>query len=520
MRRIIIAILFITFQVQISFKVQAQSSIQWQKCLGGDDSDIASSTQQTSDGGYIVAGSTLSKNGDVIGNHGLFDLWVVKLDGSGIIQWEKALGGSNIDYASAVRQTNDGGYIVVGETTSNDGDINGFHGDKDAWIVKLSNIGAIEWQKALGSSGWDNARSVELTADGGYMVAGQAGLNDGDVSGNHGGLDFWVVKLNSVGDIEWQKPLGGSSDDNALSIKSSSDGGYIVVGETRSNDGDVSGFNGNVDFWVAKLNSSGDIEWQNALGGSGLDVASDVVETSDGFMVCGYVGSHNSGDVTGHHSSLDYWIVKLTKMGDLVWQKCFGGNNFDYARSIIQTYDGNFVIAGEVKSVDGDVEGNYGIQMIWILKLNPMGELIWKKILGGTEGENCGSIQQTSDGGYILGGLSWSNNGDVSGNHGRSDFWVVKLSPESSPTTEVQSAPLKIHPNPAQQSIFLNIPAEEPILSVCITDLLGREVSRQGSTNVEVTAGEVDIADLVSGFYLVHAMTASGNSYCGKFWKE
>ncbi|MFN0174967.1 MAG: T9SS type A sorting domain-containing protein [Saprospiraceae bacterium] len=511
MKKILFILVFFSFPFA-SPKLSAQPPIQWQKCLGGDDSDSATSTQQTSDGGYIVAGTTLSNNGDVSGNQGFFDFWVVKLDNLGAIEWEKTLGGSNHDLASTVRQTTDEGFIVVGVTESTDGDVLGNHGDKDAWVVKLSNMGVLEWQKALGSSGWDAANSIELTVDGGFIIAGVASANDGDVSGNQGFQDFWVVKLNSSGAMEWQKSLGGTSDDYALSIKPTFDGGYIVVGETLSNDGDVSGNNGNVDFWVVKLNSLGDIEWQNALGGGGLDVASDVVETTNGFVVCGYTGSHNSGDVTGHHSSLDYWIVKLAKTGELLWQKCYGGNNFDYARSIVQTNDGMFLIAGEVKSTDGDVEGNFGTQMIWVLKLNELGGIVWKKILGGTDGEGSGSIQQTNDNGYILAGYSWSNDGDVSGNHGSSDFWIVKLSPGSTPTSTPLTQPLDIFPNPASHTITLQIASEEPTLSLFITDFLGRQISQHTISNGE----SVDIATLPTGLYLLTATTPSGKVFSGK----
>jgi hypothetical protein len=518
MKTLLIALLFFNGLVAIS----AQPSIEWQKCLGGEAYDIAASSQQTLDGGYIVAGSTLSNNGEVSGNQGLFDFWVVKLDTAGSVLWKKVFGGSNFDLASAVRQTIDGGFIIVGVTESNDRDVTGNHGDKDAWVVKLSSTGVLQWQHALGGSGWEEAKSVELTPDGGYIVAGQASSNDGNVSGNHGALDFWVVKLSSLGALEWQKSLGGTGDDGALSIKPTTEGGYIVVGETLSNDGDVSGNNGNVDFWVVKLGSSGEVEWQNALGGNGLDVASDVVETNDGFVVCGYTGSHNSGDVTGHHSSLDYWVLKLTKSGDLLWQKCYGGNSFDYARSIAQTNDGMFILSGEVKSTDGDVEGNYGVQMIWVLKLNEVGEIIWKKILGGTEGEGSGSIQQTSDFGYILAGYSWSKNGDVSGNHGEADFWIVKLSPESSPTIGPTSLPLEIYPNPATHTISIQVPQNQALdtgempLSIRITDLLGKEISQQ-----TLPAGTpIDITALPNGLYLLTAATSSGKVFSGIFTKQ
>ncbi len=170
------------------------------------------------------------------------------------ITWQKCLGGSSLDDVLSIQQTSDGGYIVAGYTGSDDGDVSGKHGDLDFWVVKLSSTGSLQWQKCLGGSSLDDARSIQQTSDGGYVVAGYAYSNDGDVSGNHGNAaDFWVVKLSSTGSLQWQKCLGGSGDDGVGSIQQTSDGGYIVAGSTNSNDGDVSGNHGDLDFWVVKL---------------------------------------------------------------------------------------------------------------------------------------------------------------------------------------------------------------------------------------------------------------------------
>ena len=298
-------------------KLSSSGRIEWQKCLGGrdGDGDWAESIQQTSDGGFIVAGWTWSNDGDVSGNHGGSDYWVVKLNSSGRIVWQKCLGGSDDDGASSIQQTSDGGFIVAGVTESNDGDVSGNHGGKDCWVVKLNPSGDIVWQKCLGGSDDDGASSIQQTSDGGFIVAGCTWSNDGDVSGNHGGPDFWVVKLNSSGDIIWQKCLGGSDDDGASSIQQTSDGGFIVTGSTGSNDGDVSGNHSNWDYWVVKLNSSGRIEWQKCLGGSDFDDTYSIQQTSDGgFIVAGYTES-NDGDVSGNHGRTDYWVVKLSPSG-------------------------------------------------------------------------------------------------------------------------------------------------------------------------------------------------------------
>src|SRR5690606_33017833 len=164
------------------------------------------------------------------------------------------------DAANSIQQTADGGYIAAGSSSSNDGDVTGNNGDDDFWILKLNTTGNIEWQKSMGGSANDRPYSIQQTEDGGYIVAGSSSSNNGDVSGNHGNTDYWVVKLNTVGEITWQKSLGGSSLDIARSIRQTADGGYIVAGNSRSLDGDVTGNNGEFDYWVVKLNSSGTIE--------------------------------------------------------------------------------------------------------------------------------------------------------------------------------------------------------------------------------------------------------------------
>ena len=493
----------------------AQPTIQWQKCLGGSNAEEAYSIQQTSDGGYIVAGKTSSSNEDVTEYHGFGDFWVVKLTSDGEIQWQRALGGSSIDFAYSVLQAADGGYIVAGFAESTDGDIMGNHGDKDAWVVKLNPAGTIEWQKCLGGSGWDEASSVQQTSDGGYIIAAQTRSSNGDVTGYHGGFDFWLVKLSGTGNIEWQKALGGSLNDIPYSVKQTSDGGYIVVGESDSIDGDATGLHGSSDLWVVKLNPSGDIEWQKMLGSTIFDTANDVFPTTDGgYLVAGLI-SLGDGDVSVYYSGLDAWVVKLNSLGEIQWQKTLGGSKQDYAQSLQQTYDGGYIIGGSSSSIDGDVIGNDGGVDAWVVKLTHEGDILWQKTFGGTQAEKAYSIQRTSDEGYVFAGFAWSNNGDVSGVHGYNDFWVVKLSPESSPTTEASTLPLEIFPNPATNSISLTIPTEEPILSLSITDLLGQELRRETILDTK----QIDVSALPWGLYFLKATAPSGKVFAGKFIK-
>ena len=403
-------------------KLGGSGNIQWQKSLGGSGHDYAQSIQLTTDGGYIVAGYTASNDGDVSGYYGQGDFWIVKLDGSGNIQWQKTLGGSERDRAESIQQTTDGGYIVAGSSRSNDGDVSGIHGNQDFWIVKLDAIGSIQWQRTLGGSASDFALSIQQTADGDYIVAGHTWSYDGDVSGNHG-EDFWIVKLDAFGSIQWLKTLGGIESEQPKSIQLTTDGGYILAGGTHSNDGDVSGNHGEglpltPDYWIVKLDGSGNIQWKKTLGGSRAEYAKSIQPTTDGgYIVAGYSQS-NDGDVLGNHGEGDFWIVKLDVSGNIQWQKSLGGSDRDGAESIQQTTDGGYIVAGYTESNDGDVLGNHyhGQEDYWIVKLDGSGTIQWQKSFGGSENEGAESIQQTADGGYIVAGSARSNNGDILGN--------------------------------------------------------------------------------------------------------
>ena len=402
-------------------------AIQWQKSLGGSMNDEAWSIKPTSDGGYIVAGGSESNDSDVSGNHGNWDYWVVKLDDAGAIQWQKSLGGSLGDFAYSIQQTSDGGYVVAGESGSNNGDVSGNHGLNDYWVVKLNETGDIQWQKSLGGSNNDFGYSIQQTSDGGYIVSGTTAANNDEVSGNHGGYDYWVVKIDDTGAIQWQKSLGGSGNDDAASIQQTTDGEYIVTGASASNDDEVSGNHGGYDYWAVKLTDTGAIQWQKSLGGTGNDYGYAVQQTTDGgYIIAGYSGSNDS-EVSGNHGIYDYWIVKLNDTGAIQWQKSLGGDTIDNAYSIRQTSDGGYIVAGFSGSNDGDVSGNHGSYDYWIVKLNDIGTVQWQKSLGGSGMDEAYEIQQTPDGGYIVAGYSNSNDGDVSGNHGGYDYWVVKL---------------------------------------------------------------------------------------------
>ena len=420
---LVTALLIVVGVAQVTAAAAGPPAVQWQRCLGGTDLpwawvDEASAVQQTADGGCVVAGSTQSTDGDVAGNHGGTDAWVVKLDPAGGIEWQRCLGGTGTDWATDVQQTADGGYIVAGSTASTDGDVTGVHGGFDAWMVKLSPAGGIQWQRCLGGTGADHANAVAQAGDGGYILAGSTASSDGDVVGYHGPHpygsfypDLWVVKLDPGGAPAWQSRLGGSDGEVALDVRQTADGGYVVAGVASSADGEIGvdfpGSYVDTDAVVVKLDAGGTPEWHASLGGAEDDAANSVDQTPDGgYIVAGTVRSlWGSGDVYGNHGNADAWVVKLNATGWFVWQRSLGGTSSDSADEVRRTADGGYIVGGRTASTDGDVTGFHGGGGdAWVVKLNATGGLAWQRCLGGTNDDSAGALQPTTDGGYIVAG--------------------------------------------------------------------------------------------------------------------
>jgi len=361
-------LLFILFLVQFS----TFNLYPWFKHYGDTSYDGAVSIQQTSDVGYIVAGSTESYT------FGGSDFAIYKLDSAGNQVWFKHYGGPNYEYGQSIQQTSDGGYIVAGQTDSftNGGD--------DMAIYRLDSSGNKVWFKHYGGTQYDYGRSIQQTSDGGYIVAGLSN------SFTHGNYDFAIYKLDSSGSKVWFRHYGGSSDDRAHSIRQTSDGGYIVAGYT------VSYSHGSIDFAIYRLDSSGNKVWFRHYGGLYGDNAHSIQQTSDGgYIVAGQTDSFTYG-------SGDFGIYKLNSSGNKVWFRHYGGTNTELANSIQQTSDGGYIVAGHTKSY------TYGDQDYCLYKLNSSGNKAWFKHYGGTNTDNARSMEQTSDGGYIIAGATKS----------------------------------------------------------------------------------------------------------------
>jgi len=340
------------------------------------------------------------------------------------IEWQKTFGGSDYDQLNSMQQTADGGFICAG---SSDSDISGdktenSHGGYDFWVLKLDSSGSIQWQNTIGGNGQDFLNSIQLTNDGGYICGGYSDSNvSGDKSENSkGGTDYWIVKLDSAGNVQWDKTIGGSLWDYMYSIQQTSDGGYICGGMSESNiSGDkIENSQGGQDYWVVKLDMNGDIQWQNTIGGNQDDVLMSVNETTDGGFICGgYSLSWNTGDkIETSWGQEDYWIIKLNSSGVIQWQNDIGSSGSEHFQSIWQTSDGGFICGGYSNSnIMGDkTENSHGSYDFWIIKLDSVGNIQWQNTLGGSTFEIHYNLRETLDGGYVCVGMTTS---DISGEH-------------------------------------------------------------------------------------------------------
>jgi hypothetical protein len=365
--------------------------VHWANVIGGFSWRMSGrkGIKETSDGGYIVTCITgeLDDSGDI---------GIIKLNSSGAIMWQRAYGRRHIeDYPyGGIQETSDGGYIVAGFTMASN------YGTHIFWILKLNSSGDYEWQKTYGGEhDMDFPYSIQETTDGGYVVAGTT------YSFAVGECDYWILKLTEYGDIEWQRTYGGSGYDRAIHIQQTTDGGYVVAGVAESFRAG-SGYKWRGDYWILKLTENGDIEWQKTYGGGDFDRANSIHQTADG----GYIISGRTGHWPARKS--DFWILKLSSSGDIEWQRAYGygGATWETAGPIIPTSDGGYIIGGSTEPY-GDRE-----QVGLILKLTSNGDIKWQRTYGQT-GSDDGTfnIQETSDGRYIVLGdmLFTSGNHDL-----------------------------------------------------------------------------------------------------------
>ena len=373
----------IIFSVLFAIECYSQvPEILWQQCYGTSDTDYNFAISSTING-YIIALEVRTGEG-LTNYHGLYEIWVVATDTTGELIWERCYGGTNHDAPRKIVKANDDIFYILGGTSSADGDVQSYnHGYADLWVIKINSQGDLLWEKCYGSPGTDEPRDMILTPDGGFVMLARISYAGGDISQYYGSYDNWICKCDSLGNIEWEKTLGNDGLDNCVSMIINSENNIMMIGAAQKHGGLVECYPDEV--------------W---------------------------------GDV---------WLVELDLQGNIVSQHCYGGSDYDLGYSIFELNEG-YIFTASVTSNDGDVSGLHGPpggppngwDDIWVVRLNEQMDIIWQKCLGGFNGDSPNYITKIENNNIIVFGTTWSHDGDVSGNHSYqgaydTDIWAVKL---------------------------------------------------------------------------------------------
>lgn len=420
------------------------------KTFGGSDEDDAVSIVQANDGAYVILGSTKSTDGDLAGRTGNdSDYWLLKLSETGEKLWSKTYGGSDSDVATSIVNTSDGGYILTGYSESSDGDITINAGFQDYWVVKVDASGTMQWQKSFGFPGQDQAYKVLETSEGNYFVSGYFDIGacdpDPDIlcPGNdlqgggqttrsargarHGVGEYWGILMDANGTKIWRRYFGGSNNDRSYDAAQTNDGGFLITGASESFDFDITDDKGTYDFWAVRLSASGEKLWTKSFGGSEIDIGYALTKTQDGNYIM--VGDTRSmdGDVSMNNGNADAWVVKFDDNGAILWEKSFGGSEFDSARGIRQMANGSFVISGSSRSANGDLSSNNGQNDIWIFIIDANGNMTYQTSIGGANLDLGNDAIYTFNDEIVAIGNTESNDGDITTNRGTKDLVVIKI---------------------------------------------------------------------------------------------
>ena len=514
--------------------LQAQD-ILWERSYGGKHAEYLYDAIPTADYGFILAGSSISnKNGNKSeANKGDLDYWIWKMDEKGTPEWQKSFGGTGVDVLFSVKNTNDGGFILAGTSSSNKSEDkkDDSKGQEDFWIIKLDAKGKELWQRTIGGTSQEKLLSIAQTKDGGYILGGSSSSNKtvanskgkldefGKSENAKGNLDYWIVKLDSQGKKEWDKTLGGKYYDELKSIEQTQDEGFILGGYSNSPiSGDKTEANiGQGDYWVIKLNQDGLIQWQRTLGGDKDDNLFALTQTKDNGFIVGGSSNSSATDAKSETSKngSDFWILKLDVIGNVQWQETYDYGKYDMLSSIVENIDGTFLIGGyaqsESKSKSTNTKGlkttkkdEEGINDYIALKIKANGEEIWTQTTGSNGDEVLKKLFEMRDGGYLLAGTS---NGSISRDKnsmkGGNDFWIVKLKDKEKKDKEKQN--IEAIPNPALSYTNAIIGYEYKDGTVTLFDLNGRSLQ---SVKVE---GErtvpINLSGLPQGVYIIEVKT-------------
>lgn len=411
--------------------------IQWVRTLGGSSIDQATSIAATSDGNFVVAGTTYSTDGDVSGKSTPdADYWVVKISTTGNVLWNRTYGTSEDELAHHVSATDDGGFIVAGYSRGDNcgsGSNGGFH---DYWLAKFNAAGNPEWCQNFGFGGSDQAFDVFQTSDGGYFASGYFDVSASNGQGNddrspggtrHGVGEYWAIKMDANGEFFWRRYFGGTNNDRSYDALETPEGDFILAGASESDDFDITDSKGSYDLWAVKVSADGDKMWTKSYGGSEIDIGYAICPIGDGSYFFAGDSRSSDKDVTNSYGNADMWVVKIGSNGNRISQKSYGGSQFDSARKIKQLSDGNFMIIGSTRSSDNDVSINKGLNDAWLVIIDRNQQLLYEKTIGGSSLDFAEDAIQAADGSIIIVGNTESSDGDITSNKGVKDFLIVKI---------------------------------------------------------------------------------------------
>ena len=498
--------------------------IEWEKSFGGKHSDYLFDAVPTADYGFILAGSSLSRKsgGKTEDNNGDLDYWIWKMNEHGELDWQKSFGGNGMDLLQSIRLTNDGGFILAGSSDSSEGvqKKDACKGKSDFWVIKLDARGGEQWQLTIGGTGQEQLQSVVPTADGGYILGGTSSSNKSrteasaipDLSSKtdkcFGSTDFWVVKLDGKGLVEWQRTIGGQYAETLRSIQQTKDGSYLLGGSSNSDETGnktLRGF-GMADYYVVKLDREGNMIWQQNFGGTGDDQLYVVHQTFDGdYIAAGNSSSSASGNKSSSNASgSDFWLVKFNDDGKILWQESYNNGQADLLTSLVENDDHSLLIGGHSRSEGASgKKDKQGINDYVVIKITPDGDERWTETFGSKGDDILRKAIETRDGGYLLAGTS---NGTVSGDKmsgvGRNDFWVVKLKDKDKKKEHKNI--IEAIPNPATDYTNVIVGYDFTSGTATVVDLAGRILQQ---FPIDSRTVPVDLSAYPEGIYVVNIKT-------------
>ncbi len=399
--------------------ISQNPEIMFQKSISGGADNYGRTIAASTDGGYLIAGD-IFPGGDTV------NYLIAKVNETNDLVWQKTYGGSGHEIPSKMLSTKDGGFILVGYSNSSDGDVSENKGWDDCWVLKIDENGNIEWEKSFGGTSRDLGNNIMQTNDDGFLIAATTKSTDGDVNETHGGTDFWLLKIDALGNIEWENTYGGSEDETFSDIEQLNDSSFLMLGSSRSSNGDVGNNYGGKDFWLAKIDLSGNLFWERNYGGSDSENGTAIALNKNGGFILGGTSKSSDYDVSKNLGFDDYWIVSCDSTGSIIWQRSYGGSKNDVLKEL-KYMDGGCLLTGYSFSYDNNVIDNHGSSDMWIVKTYSNGQINWTRSLGGSETDGANAMTYSKDFGYLITGYTASDDGDVEESSGNVDMWVVKL---------------------------------------------------------------------------------------------